>query len=126
MLVDFAITPVLPVTDLERARRFYELTLGLRLLQATQSEAWYQSGNGPKLHLCLRESLPSPNAMVCGWEVANIEREVRELKRKGVAFEELDSASIKTSNGIANLGLVKRAWFKDTEGNTLVLSQPLK
>ena len=38
-------------------------------------------------------------------------------------FEEYDMPGIKTVNGIASGGGAKTAWFKDTEGNILAISQ---
>ena len=47
---------------------------------------------------------------------------VRELKAKGVAFEEVDSPGLKTVDGVATMGDMKAAWFKDTEGNILAVT----
>jgi hypothetical protein len=57
--------------------------------------------------------------------VENVEREVAELRTRGVRFEEYDMPGMKTVNGIATAGGAKAAWFKDTEGNTLALIQSL-
>jgi hypothetical protein len=54
-----------------------------------------------------------------------VEREVAELRSRGVRFEEYDSPGMKTVNGIATGGGAKAAWFKDTEGNILALIQGL-
>ena len=59
------------------------------------------------------------------WQVDDVEREVAELRAKGVMFEEYDAPGIKTKDGIAVAGNTKAAWFKDTEGNILALIQPL-
>ncbi|MBI4295859.1 MAG: VOC family protein [Chloroflexi bacterium] len=122
MLSDSAITSMLPVGELERARNFYELTLGLRLLRATQTEAWYECGRGTRLCLYKPPSPPGQNTIV-SWEVMNIEREVKELKRKGVSFQDFDFPGVKTIDGIADFGMTKKAWFKDTEGNILAVTQ---
>jgi hypothetical protein len=61
---------------------------------------------------------------VMGWLTDDIERDVRELKNHGVAFEEYDFPGLKTVNGIANLPGERAAWFKDTEGNILSIGQP--
>jgi hypothetical protein len=58
-------------------------------------------------------------------EVDDVEAEVAELKSRGVVFEEYDMPGIKTVNGIATGGGAKTAWFKDTEGNILAVSQRL-
>jgi len=69
---------------------------------------------------------PTPNAGTSKasqafWQVDDVEREVVELKRRGVKFEEYDMPEMKTVNGIAIAGGAKAAWFKDTEGNTMAL-----
>ncbi len=60
-----------------------------------------------------------------GWMVDNIEAEVAELQRRGVVFEEYDTPGLKTINGVATIGTEKAAWFKDSEGNLLAVSQLL-
>jgi hypothetical protein len=57
------------------------------------------------------------------WAVDDVVTEVAELKSRGVVFEEYDMPGIKTVNGIASGGGAKTAWFKDTEGNILAISQ---
>ena len=71
---------------------------------------------------------PTPNAGTSRasqafWEVADIEGEVAELKRRGVKFEEYDVPQMKTEGGIATGGGAKAAWFKDSEGNIMALIQ---
>jgi hypothetical protein len=73
---------------------------------------------------------PTPNAGTSKasqafWQVADVEKEVLELKARGVAFEEYDLPGITMKNGIATGGGAKTAWFKDTEGNILAVSQRL-
>ena len=57
------------------------------------------------------------------WQVGDVEKEVAELKAKGVKFEEYDMPGLKTVNGIATAGGAKSAWFKDVDGNILALVQ---
>ncbi|MBI4267813.1 MAG: VOC family protein [Chloroflexi bacterium] len=121
VLTDSEVTFMLPVTQLERARKFYELTLGLRLLWTTPSEAWYECGKGSRL--CLyRQTSPSGQNAIVSWEVPNLERAVKELRRKGITFEE-SGLPIQSIDGIADPGMAKKAWFKDTEDNILAITQ---
>lgn len=62
---------------------------------------------------------------VASFKVENIEAHVKELRAKGVKFEEYDipRMGIKTVDGIATTGKNKSAWFKDTEGNILAMDQ---
>jgi len=57
------------------------------------------------------------------WQVSDVETEVAELKKRGVVFEEYDMPGLKTENSIATGGGAKTAWFKDSEGNILAVSQ---
>jgi hypothetical protein len=57
------------------------------------------------------------------WAVEDVAAEVSELKSRGVIFEEYDMPGIKTVNSIATAGGAKTAWFKDSEGNILAISQ---
>ena len=58
-----------------------------------------------------------------GFWVKDVEAEVKELRGKGVKFEEYDMPGIKTVNDIADFDGVKAAWFKDPDGNILAISQ---
>ena len=57
------------------------------------------------------------------WQANDVEAEVADLKARGVVFEEYDMPGIKMKNSIATGGGAKTAWFKDTEGNILAISQ---
>lgn len=57
--------------------------------------------------------------------VADINAEVRDLKQRGVQFEEDDFAGFGKATGITDMGGNRAAWFKDTEGNLLgLVEQP--
>jgi len=55
--------------------------------------------------------------------VDDVMAEVAVLKSRGVKFEDYDMPGLKTVDGIATGGGAKTAWFKDTEGNILAVSQ---
>ena len=57
------------------------------------------------------------------WQVDDVQREVAELKKKGVTFEDYDAPNFKTVNSIATGGGAKTAWCKDTEGNIMAIVQ---
>jgi hypothetical protein len=56
--------------------------------------------------------------------VGDVEAAVADLRGRGVRFEDYDLPGLKTVNGIAELGGIKGAWFKDPEGNILSVVQP--
>ena len=45
------------------------------------------------------------------------------LRSRGVTFEEYDWGEMKTVDGLLTVGGYKSAWFKDSEGNTLELTE---
>lgn len=130
MLTNSPIRPTIPVVDLDRAKRFYETTLGLKPISANNDNnisgiAIFECGDGTLMELYQRG--PSKvDHTVATFEVSNIEEEVNMLRGKGVNFEDYDMPEIKTQNGIATQGSVKAAWFKDSEGNILCIHQVIK
>jgi catechol 2,3-dioxygenase-like lactoylglutathione lyase family enzyme len=124
MLSSVSVYPTLPVVDLKRARKFYEEKLGLKVIKEDPSPGLtLQAGNGTLLYLYQRGATKADHT-VAGFTVKDVEAEVKQLKAKGVKFEEynIPSMGIKTVNGIATMDSYKGAWFKDTEGNILGLS----
>lgn len=57
------------------------------------------------------------------WRIDDVETEVAELKSRGVKFEEYNFPGVTMKNSIVTGGGAKTAWFKDTEGNILAISQ---
>jgi hypothetical protein len=56
--------------------------------------------------------------------VKEIESVMEDLPSRGVTFEEYDFGEVgRTENGLMTMGNIKAAWFKDSEGNTVKLSQ---
>ena len=124
MLADYMVAPTLPVVDLERAIKFYEEKLGLKVAQRDPSPgAMLQCGKGTMLYLYQRGASKADHT-VAAWNIDDIEAVVKGLRAKGVAFEEYDMPGLKTVNSIATFAPnMKSAWFKDTEGNILAVSQ---
>ena len=58
-----------------------------------------------------------------GLSVADIDAEVRDLKQRGVQFEEYDFPGFDKATSIAQTYDHRAAWFKDSEGNLLVIIQ---
>ena len=84
----------------------------------------FECGQGTRLYLYQRDTATKADHTVAGWEVENIEEVVEALRERGVVFEQYDLPGLKTDErGIATSGPVKSAWFKDTEGNILAISE---
>lgn len=111
----------MPVVDLERARKFYEEKLGLKAVRVDPPPApgvMYEAGEGTGLYIYQRAATKADHT-VATFEVDNVEAEIKDLKAKGVVFEEYDLPGLKTVNSIATMGTIKGGWFKDSEGNIL-------
>jgi catechol 2,3-dioxygenase-like lactoylglutathione lyase family enzyme len=123
----------LPVQDLERARLFYAEKLGLEPIEERPGGLLYRCGSG-SFALFISSGASSGNYTQMAWEVADLQATVKDLRARGVMFEEYDLPGLKTVGGIAEVtgnypskGGVGElaAWFKDSEGNLLGIGQPL-
>jgi len=123
MLRNAAIVPYIPVSDVIRARKFYEEKVGLKPKEQYAGGVIYECGDGSWVFMYPSAGAGTSKASTAFWEVDDVENEVAELKSRGVVFEEYDMPGIKTVNSIATGGGAKTAWFKDSEGNILAVSQ---
>jgi len=115
----------IPVKDLSRARNFYEHKVGLVPKEERLGGVIYAFGDHTACFMYPTEHAGTNEASQAFWQVEDVEREVADLRKRGVKFEEYDTPQIKTENGIAAVGKVKTAWFKDSEGNIMALVQRL-
>ena len=113
MLEDAKVVPTLPVSSLERARHFYEDKVGLtRIEDEVEGTVRYRCGGGTGLALFERPTEPLDRT-VAAWEVEDIEKEVEDLRSRGVSVD-----------GVITLPSgVKRAFFSDPDGNVLGIRQ---
>ncbi|SED62594.1 VOC family protein [Streptomyces melanosporofaciens] len=121
----------LPAQDLDRARRFYSEQLGMEPVDERPCGLLYRCGEAE--FVLFRSTGSSPGTFTqMAWEVDDIETAVRELRRRGVVFEDVDVAGFRTTEGIAEIegnypskGArgERGAWFRDSEGNLLGIGQ---
>ncbi len=124
MLGSHRVFPTIPVSDLARARRWYEEKLGLKPARETAEGLMYQLAGGTGFLLYQTQFAgKAPNTLM-GFETSDVDGDVAALKKKGVRFEEYDMPGLKTVNSIATIGAVKGAWFRDSENNILAISNP--
>jgi catechol 2,3-dioxygenase-like lactoylglutathione lyase family enzyme len=103
-----------PVTDMERAKRFYEETLGLpRISERGFPE--YQLGENVSVYLIRMEdvggSYSGPHTAHIALRVPDVAETRRELEAKGVEFE----------GDILDTSVCHMAFFKDPDGNQFML-----
>jgi len=116
----------LAVSDMNRAREFYEGKLGLSVGIDSGDNVQYRCAEGTLMHVYLSpEHAGKSTATLAGWDVDDVEGVVDELTSKGVAFERYDEGPIVTDEkGIATFeGGAKVAYFRDPDGNTLSIAQ---
>ena len=125
MLQNSPLYAYIPAQDVARARSFYEDKLGFRPREEVAGGVVYEFGKGTAAFLYPTPNAGSSRASQAYWQVADIEREVAELKKRGVKFEDYDMPGMKTENGIFTGGGARAAWFRDSEGNILAVIQSL-
>lgn len=125
MLSDFPIAAALPVSDVARARQFYEEVLGFEAARVNEEmgEVEYKSG-GVDFFIYVTGSAGTNQATAAAWRVSGLESVMADLRDKGVVFEEYDLPGLKTENGVVTAPNGRAAWFKDTEGNILAVEEP--
>jgi catechol 2,3-dioxygenase-like lactoylglutathione lyase family enzyme len=116
----------IPAKDIARARQFYEQKLGFKPKEEVDGGVTYEFGEHTACFLYPTPNAGTSKASQAFWQVADVEREVAELRSRGVEFENYDMPDAETSkNGIVTAGGAKAAWFKDSEGNIMALIQSL-
>ena len=121
MLQNSPLYAYIPAKDVPRARRFYEDKLGFKPREEVAGGVVYEFGKGTAAFLYPTPNAGTSRASQAFWDVEDIEREVAELKKRGVKFEDYDMPGMKTENGIFTGGGARAAWFKDSEGNILAV-----
>ena len=110
------------VTDLARAREFYEGTLGLPVLDLNDF-ALVLDAHGTMLRVTAVPGHTPVPFTVLGWKVLDIEGSVRDLAAAGVPFTRYDGMGQDDDGIWAAPGGDRVAWFTDPDGNTLSLTQ---
>jgi catechol 2,3-dioxygenase-like lactoylglutathione lyase family enzyme len=119
MFADSPCRPTIAVRDKAKAIAFYSDVLGFTLVDANQPGATFACGGGTFLEIYPSELGGTAKNTVAGFQVTDLEAAIRELRSRGVSFEEYEAP--KTVDGIAQLGPNRGAWFKDPDGNTFAL-----
>jgi catechol 2,3-dioxygenase-like lactoylglutathione lyase family enzyme len=124
-LSDFPMSARLAAVDIGRARAWYADKLGLTPEKEEMGgmALWYRSASTWFL-LYQTDAAGTARNTVGGWEVSGLEAVMAELRGRGVQFEEYDFGEMKTVDGVLTVPSgFKSAWFIDSEGNTLELTE---
>ena len=122
MLRKSDVTPMIAVKDLDRARKFYEETLGLKEVDDFGEGFMLKSGD-TKFSVYRSEFAGTNKATALTFDVDDIDEEVRDLKGKGISFEQYDVPGLERRGDVFVAEGMKTAWFKDPDGNILSLME---
>ena len=105
-----------PVTDVERSRKFYGETLGLPWVnEGSQQWPEFQLGENVSLYLMdptnIGQSFEGPHTAHIALRVPDVAETRRELEALGVHFE----------GDVLDTGVCHMSFFKDPDGNRLML-----
>jgi catechol 2,3-dioxygenase-like lactoylglutathione lyase family enzyme len=116
--------PIIAVTDLARARQFYEQALGLDGRE-TPGGWVIRADDGTVIYL-LPEVADAGSASwpVASFRVGDIKEKVRELRSRSVPFlTEADVPFDLDDDGISVTGDLQVAWMRDPDGSVLTIFQ---
>lgn len=110
------------VKDLKVARDFYERVLGLEAVDEQDGEVIVFKSGKSALNVYRSQFAGTNKATAVTWSVGEeLEKQVKELKGKGVKFEHYEMPGMKREGDVHSAGAMKVAWFKDPDGNILNL-----
>jgi catechol 2,3-dioxygenase-like lactoylglutathione lyase family enzyme len=112
------------VDDAEKAKQFYEGTLGIgtEVLDADVGLLNLHLAGGRDTLVYHQSNVTSASYTVLNFEVDDIDAAVDELAARGVRFERYDGLE-QDSKGISRAERPYIAWFRDRFGNVLSLLQ---
>ena len=119
--IPFQVT--LPASDIERAKAWYETTLGLQPAEEGDlGEAWYDTG-GVRFMLYTSEFAGTNKATAASLTAPDFDSAMELLRSRGAVFDYVDFGEFKTVEGVMELpDGRKAAWVRDSEGNILAIT----
>ena len=121
MLAKAEAVPMIAVKDIDRARKFYADTLGLEAREAMGGEVLEVRSGDRVINVYRSQHAGTNKATALTFAVDDIEAEVRELKDKGIFFEQYDMPGLEKKGDLYVAQGMKTTWFKDPDGNILSL-----
>jgi len=121
----------IPVQDLERARAWYAEKLGLTADETRPGGARYVIGSC-EFALFVSAGRSDGAFTQLGFEVEDLRAAVAQLRSNGVVFEDYSEGRLRTKDSMATIqgnypskgSGEYAAWFRDSEGNMLGISEP--
>lgn len=125
MLGRFPIYPVLPASDLERAKTWYRDKLGMTPAKEEMG-LWYECAEGTWLLVYPTGTAGTAQNTQAHFQVTGIDELMTKLRGRGVAFEEYDYEPFTgwhQGGGLYQVDGYKACFLKDSEGNTIEIAE---
>jgi catechol 2,3-dioxygenase-like lactoylglutathione lyase family enzyme len=127
-LSEHKVEAVIAVSDLERAKHFYEDSLGLipgPVQDEEEQGVRYPCAEGTEVFIYLSpQNAGKSAATLAGWSVDDLDHTMTDLISRGVTFEQYDQPGISTdARGVFDAGRLKAAWVKDPDGNIMAITE---
>ena len=121
MLTDGYVEAAVPVRALSVAREFYEGAVGLQPSGSHTPgvDVVYECGGGTRLMLYEWAGSQTPGRTVAHVVVRDVADTVRDLRSRGIEFDEYDTSRLRTIDGVATIGDLHYAWFHDPDDNVM-------
>ena len=127
MISDSRVEANIPVADIDRAKQFYADKLGLTpSAEPFPGYVRYETTNGTAFNIYQTQFAGTAGHTIAQIHVQDVEKEVGDMKARGVAFEVYDDMpGVEWRGEVAVMPQMgKAAWFKDSEGNILCVDEP--
>ena len=122
MFADKELKAFVPTVMPDKAKYFYQDILGLTLL-SEDNYALEFNANGVLLRVSIVPDLKPQGFTVLGWKVPDISSLIQSLNGKGVFCEQYSFLKQDDAGVWVSPGGSKVAWFKDSDGNILSLTE---
>jgi predicted enzyme related to lactoylglutathione lyase len=108
------------VNDLQKAKEFYNKTLGIEISEGIMGILTLHLSGGGKVIIYPKPNHEPATFTVLNFPVSDVEKTVDELIGKGITFEQYDGEIKTNEKGIAKGDKGPTiAWFKDPAGNII-------
>jgi len=124
-LSDHTVEAAMAVSDLDKARRFYEDQLGLVPGETEEQGVRYPCAEATGIFIYFSpENAGRSPATLAGWSVDHLDQTMDELASRGVVFERYDQPGLKTDErGVFDAGRFRAVWVRDPDGNTMAITE---
>lgn len=114
--------PVIPVSDMDRARAWWVDLLGMSIVLDSEAGLLLEAGNSTQILLYVSDGAgKAPNSIV-EFHVTDIVSTVDSLSALGLGFERYEGLAA-DDRCIADMGPMRCAWITDPDGNSIAISQ---